>query len=63
MITELVFIDLPKGTTRSQALAMYRQTAESWRVNTDLVVLNVTVIGKDGKFVSVRSYEDPPTPE
>jgi hypothetical protein len=37
MITELVFIDLPKGTTRSQALAMYRQTAESWRVNTDLV--------------------------
>jgi hypothetical protein len=32
MITELVFFDLPKGTTRAQALAMYRQTAESWRV-------------------------------
>ncbi len=37
MITELVFIDLPKGTTRALALAMYRQTAESWRANTDLV--------------------------
>jgi hypothetical protein len=33
----LTFIDLPKGTTRSQALEMYRQTAESWRVNGDLI--------------------------
>jgi hypothetical protein len=37
MITELVFFDLPKDTTREQALAMYRQTAESWRVNSDLI--------------------------
>jgi hypothetical protein len=37
VITELVFIDLRKGTTRSDALAMYRQTAESWLANKDLV--------------------------
>jgi len=37
MIVELVFIDLPKGTTRTQALESYRKTAESWRRNKDLV--------------------------
>ena len=28
MITEIVFIDLPPGTTRADALAIYRTTAE-----------------------------------
>ncbi len=37
MITELVFIDLPRGTARADALSMYRRTAEAWRANTDLV--------------------------
>jgi hypothetical protein len=37
MITELVFFDLPKGTTRTRALEMYRQTAGTWLANPDLV--------------------------
>jgi len=37
MIAEIVFIDLPKGTTREQALALYRETGEAWRGNPDLI--------------------------
>lgn len=37
MITELVFFDLAKGTTRAQALDLYRQTAGGWLKNPDLV--------------------------
>jgi hypothetical protein len=37
MITALSFINLPKGTTRIQALEMYRQTASTWLANPDLV--------------------------
>ncbi len=37
MVTELVFFDLPRGTTREEALAKYRQTAPAWAQNEDLV--------------------------
>ncbi len=37
MITELVFFDLPKGTTRTEALELYRKSAKSWLLNPDLV--------------------------
>jgi hypothetical protein len=37
MITELVFIDLPKGITRDEVMAKYRQTAPAWAKNEDLV--------------------------
>jgi hypothetical protein len=37
MITELVFIDLPKGITREEVMAKYRQTAAAWSRNEDLV--------------------------
>jgi hypothetical protein len=37
MITELVFFDLPKGTTRTQALELYRKSAEPWLRNPDLI--------------------------
>jgi hypothetical protein len=37
MITELVFFDLPKGTTRTQALELYRKSAEQWLRNPDLI--------------------------
>lgn len=37
MIAELVFFDLPKSTTRSQALELYRKTADAWLENPDLV--------------------------
>lgn len=37
MITELVFFDLPRGTTREELMAKYRQTAPAWARNEDLV--------------------------
>ncbi|MGO9772650.1 MAG: hypothetical protein ACLPSW_24480 [Roseiarcus sp.] len=37
MVTEIVFFALPKGTTRADALALYRRTADKWLANPDLV--------------------------
>jgi len=37
MITEVVFFDLPRGTDRADALALYRQSAAKWLANPDLV--------------------------
>ena len=37
MITELVFFDLPKGISREEVLARYKQTAPAWSKNDDLV--------------------------
>ena len=37
MVTELVFFPLPRGTTREELLAKYRQTAPAWSQNEDLV--------------------------
>jgi len=37
MITEIVFFDLPRGTDRAAAMALYRQSAEKWLANPDLV--------------------------
>jgi hypothetical protein len=37
MVVELVLFDLPPGTTRANAAAMYRKTAEKWLANPDLV--------------------------
>ena len=37
MIVEIVFIDLRPGTDRQAALALYRQTAEGWLANPDLI--------------------------
>ncbi len=37
MIVEIVFIDLPPGTDRAAALALYRQSAGGWLANPDLI--------------------------
>ena len=37
MITEVVYFDLPRGMTRDEALAKYRQTAPAWAANDELV--------------------------
>jgi hypothetical protein len=37
MITELVFFDLPRGITREEVMAKYRQTAPAWSKNEDLI--------------------------
>jgi hypothetical protein len=37
MIAEIVFLDLPAGIKRADALALYRQTAGGWLANPDLV--------------------------
>jgi len=37
MITEIVFIDLPPGTTRAEALSIYRTTAKQWVSNHELI--------------------------
>ncbi|MEL6316174.1 MAG: YdhR family protein [Pseudomonadota bacterium] len=37
MVTELVFFDLPKGASREEVLALYRQTAGTWAENPDLI--------------------------
>ena len=37
MITEIVHFDLPKGISRAEVLAKYRQTAPAWSQNEDLV--------------------------
>lgn len=37
MITEIVFFDLPRGTDRVSAVALYRQSAEKWQTNPDLI--------------------------
>jgi hypothetical protein len=37
MITETVYIDLPKGITREKALDKYRQSAPAWSTNEDLM--------------------------
>jgi len=36
MVTEIVFFDLPRGTNRAEALALYRQSAGQWVNNPDL---------------------------
>ena len=37
MITELVLFDLPKGITREEAMAKYRQSIPTWSGNEDLL--------------------------
>ena len=37
LITEIVHFDLPKGISRADVLAKYRQTAPAWSRNEDLV--------------------------
>ncbi len=37
MIVEIVFFNLPAGTTRAAALALYRKSAGNWVENPDLV--------------------------
>lgn len=37
MIVELVFFALPPGTDAGGALALYRQSAEKWLANPDLI--------------------------
>jgi hypothetical protein len=37
VITEIVHFDLPRGITREELLAKYRQTAPAWASNADLV--------------------------
>ncbi len=37
MIVEIVFFDLPPGTDRDAALALYRQSAGKWLANPDLI--------------------------
>lgn len=37
MIAELVFFDMPPGTTREDALVLYKKTAEKWLANPDLI--------------------------
>jgi hypothetical protein len=37
MIVEIVFIDLPAGTKRADALALYRQSAGRWLANPELI--------------------------
>jgi hypothetical protein len=37
MITEIVLFGLPKGISRDEVMAKYRQTAPAWSKNEDLV--------------------------
>lgn len=37
MITEIAHFDLPRGISRDEVLAKYRQTAPAWSKNDDLV--------------------------
>lgn len=37
MITEIVLFDLPKGTTREQAIATFRESAPKWQEPAELV--------------------------
>ena len=37
MIIELVFIELRKGITRDEVMALYRHTAPAWAKNPDLI--------------------------
>ena len=37
MITEIVFFDLPSGTTRDTAMALYRKTSDKWVSNPGLI--------------------------
>ena len=37
MIAEIVYFDLPPGTDRAAALALYRQSAVKWIANPDLI--------------------------
>ncbi|MCK6453376.1 MAG: YdhR family protein [Alphaproteobacteria bacterium] len=36
MITEIVLFDLPKGITRAEMIAQFREAAPRWRQNPDL---------------------------
>jgi hypothetical protein len=38
MITELVLLQLRKGITRDEVMALYRQTAPAWAKNPDLLL-------------------------
>lgn len=37
MVTEIVLFDLAPGTTRAEAVALYRQSAPQWLGNADLI--------------------------
>ena len=40
MITEIVIIKLPEGTTREETIASFEKTAPTWRENPDLIRKN-----------------------
>ena len=37
MITEIVYFDLPQGSSREEVLEKYRTTAGAWSKNIDLI--------------------------
>jgi hypothetical protein len=37
LITEVVFIDLPRGITRAEVMELYNRTAPKWAKNEDLI--------------------------
>ena len=59
-VFEWIEFDLPPGTTRAEALALYRETASGWAANPDLVGKSYTfdeATGTGGGLYVWRSRE------
>ncbi len=58
MITEVVLFDLPKGMTREQVIANYRESAPGWRANPDLIRKNYLYDAANGQGGGVYLWKD-----
>jgi len=58
MITEIVMIDLPPGTTRDQVLSKFRLTAPRWRKNPDLIRKNYLYDPEQNRVGGVYLWRD-----
>ena len=48
MITEIVILKLPEGTTRAEVISNYEKTAPTWRENPDLIRKNYLYDAENG---------------
>lgn len=58
MITEVVLFDLPKGMTREQVIANYRESTPRWRENPDLIRKNYLYDAQNGQGGGVYLWKD-----
>ncbi len=58
MITEIVIIQLPDGTTREEVISNFEKTAPTWRENPDLISKNYLFDAEKGIVGGVYLWKE-----